>query len=203
VPLGGRTTATAVVFAMVTVCSFAMEATTVVEVAGRGRGSALFEIVSGLAMLGFLVTSLVAATLLGFWLHRAARNLRALGREGMQFSPALGLVSLYWPVVNLVAPIFALSELQRASDAGPQSDGRGWKTGPSGWALVTLWWTGWVGSSVAMWTSLGRFPRGAVPTSLLVSAPLASGLMAVACYASIRVMKSVEARQARAAARQS
>jgi hypothetical protein len=203
VHLGGRTTATAVAFVIVTVFSFVMESTRIVEVSGRGRGSPVFDAISLLSALGFFWASFAAAILLGFWLYRAARNLRALGRAGMRFPAALGVVSLYVPVVHFVVPVLAFSELWRASEPGPQNDGHGWKSAPSGWLLIALWWTGWVSSSLAMWNSLQPYPRGTVPASIMVSAGLASGLMAVACYASIRVMKGVEARQETAAAQRS
>jgi hypothetical protein len=203
VHLGGRTTATAVGFVTVTLCSFVMESTLIVEVEGRAGGSAVLAAISALAALGFFVAGIAAAILLGVWLYRAARNVRALGRAGMRFSPALGVVSLYVPVFNFVLPVFALSELRRASEPGPHGDSQGWKTAPSGdrW-WITLWWASWVASSLAMWNSLQPHARGTVPVSILVSAGLASGLTSVACYASIRVMKDVEARQARAVARQ-
>jgi hypothetical protein len=200
VRLRGRTTATAVALVFVTVYSVAMEATRIVEVESRGRGSSTLGAVSALALLGFFAASIAAAILVGVWVYRAARNLRALGRDGMRFSPALAVVSFYVPLINLVLPIFALSELRRASEPGQQSEGRGWKSAGSGRGLVTLWWASWITSSLAMWTSLQPYDRGTTPPSIVISAALASALMVVASYASIRVMKDVDARQEAVAA---
>lgn len=198
--LRGRTTATAVVIVFVTVYSVAMEATRIVEVESRGRSLPSLDAVSALAVLGFFGASVAAAILVGFWVYRAARNLRALGRDGMRFSPALAVVSLYVPLINLVLPVFALSELRRASDPGSQSEGRGWKTAGSGWGLVTLWWASWITSSLAMWTSLQPYVRGTTPPSIVFSAASATALMVLASYASIRVMKEVDRRQEAVAA---
>lgn len=200
VPLRGRTTATAVVLVLVTVYSVAMEGTRIVEVESRGRGSPIPDAVSALAGIGFFGASIAAAVLVGIWVYRAARNLRALGRDGMRFSPALAVVSFYVPLINFVVPVFALSELCRASEPGPQSEGRGWKTAGSGRGLVTLWWASWITSSLAMWNSLQPYARGTTPPSIVISGALASALMVLASYASIRVMKDVDGKQEAVAA---
>jgi len=88
----------------------------------------------------FIVVFVLAAIVWLIWQHRSHANLRALGAQGLAFSPA-GAVGLWFvPAGNLVLPYLAMRELWRASDpeTGP-TEWKGVRTTP----LLPLWWVGW------------------------------------------------------------
>jgi hypothetical protein len=69
------------------------------------------SLIIGGAGLVAVVGSLTAALFFCLWLHRAAKNLPALGRGGMQFTPGWSVGWFFIPFANLVKPLAAVSEL--------------------------------------------------------------------------------------------
>src|SRR5581483_2278531 len=103
--------------------------------------SALAVFFTAAAFLGALV---FGAIFFGIWIHRAARNLRGLGRTGMQFTPGWCVGWFFVPFANLVRPAKAMSEVWRASESGEESDGYGWAGMGRRTGLIGVWWAAWI-----------------------------------------------------------
>ena len=147
----------------------------------------------GLAVLGAFVFS---AVFFGIWIHRASKNLRGLGRQGMQFSPAGCVGWFYVPFLNLVRPVRAMSELWRASDSDEASDGMGWLSMGTSTSLLAVWWGAWIIGNVITNVSVRLDGAGLSGVGLM-----ASGIMAVCAVACILLMRGISAKQASLAAR--
>ncbi|MDP0501021.1 MAG: DUF4328 domain-containing protein [Verrucomicrobiota bacterium JB022] len=80
--------------------------------------------------LGALATQVLYLT----WLYRAQSNLRALGAQGLEFSPLLTLVCNFVPMVSMVVPFLALRELSKASQ-----DPLDWRQRQPSRAVI-VWW---------------------------------------------------------------
>jgi len=73
------------------------------------------------------------------WVHRAASNLRALGRTGMTMTPGWCVASFFVPVASLFVPYKAVAEIATCSD--PRESG----VAP---ASVLGWWLLFIGGNV-------------------------------------------------------
>ncbi|HEY8042425.1 MAG TPA: DUF4328 domain-containing protein [Polyangiaceae bacterium] len=197
VPLGWRTVLAALCIAAAAVFGLALDAVQLsvgdrMEGESADVGAALLVFFVAVAFLGSLV---LAAIFFGIWIHRAAKNLRGLGRLGMQFSPGGCVGWFYVPFANFVRPFKAVSELWRASD--PQADSYSW-TMASSTSLLGVWWGTWiVGNIISNISARIDDPSTSGGIGLMGSA-----LIAVAAVACILLMRGVSARQGAAAAAQ-
>ncbi len=147
--------------------------------------------------LGFVGSLVLGAVFFGIWIHRAARNLRGLGRTGMTFSPA-GCIGWYFvPFLNLVRPVKAMSELWRASASEADADGYGWMGAGRATGLVAVWWATWIIGNVISNVS-GRVDDPGTSGAIGIFGSVAMAVAAIAC---ILLMRGVASRQARAAER--
>jgi len=149
-----------------------------------------------LAGLVSLTVSIGAWIFVGVWLHRAARNLRGLGRFGMRFSPAACVGWYFVPIANLWKPVQAMSEIWRASD--PAADQGSWLTGSRGTPLLAVWWSAWLLSS---FVALGTLATLGQPIAAARVGLTAKAFLGVAAVALVLLMRGVASRQARAGAR--
>ena len=140
------------------------------------------------AGLGLLVAHLLAAVTFSIWVHRAAKNLRGLGRRGLRFTPGWCVGWFFVPFANLVKPLQAVQEVWRAS--GPEARDDYWATAPTS-PLFALWWATWlIGNGLA--NASARIDD--VATSGMVGAA-GSILTAVAAVAIILIMHRIAVRQ--------
>jgi hypothetical protein len=153
------------------------------------------SLIIGGAGLVAVVGSLTAALFFCLWLHRAAKNLPALGRGGMQFTPGWSVGWFFIPFANLVKPLAAVSELWKASD--PDQDPRepyGWLGSPTT-GLLPLWWAAWIGSSI-LGNISGRIDDSSTAGAVGLAGSIVSVIAAVLC---IVVMRGISSRQERSA----
>ena len=96
---------------------------------------------------------LCAAVAFLVWLHRASRNLPALGARDLEFTPAGAVDCFFMPIANLVWPYQAVAEVARGSDPrqGNIPD-NSWQW-PRGSLLVGCWWAGCLVSNVYEWVA--------------------------------------------------
>jgi hypothetical protein len=105
---------------------------------------------STLAVLGFIAliaVTIFVGTVVSFcmFVHRAASNLRALGRTGLQFTPGWAVGWFFVPFANLFKPYHAIKEIVLASDPDTQKSeySTTWMTNPLP-QIVGAWWAFWV-----------------------------------------------------------
>jgi hypothetical protein len=110
------------------------------------------------AMVGvvWLVSWLVAGIVWLTWQHRAHRQLRQLGTQGLQFTPGWGVGWWFVPVANFWKPYQAIKELWVASD--PEKGASDWRGGKA-WTVLPWWWAAWLISGFLAWGTLGMDPE--------------------------------------------
>jgi hypothetical protein len=199
VPLGWRTLLATLAIGAAAIFGLGLDVVQLAfadQMKGESRDVAAALVVFFVAML-FLGALVAAAVFFGIWVHRAAKNLRGLGRHGMQFTPGWCVGWFYVPFANLVRPFRAVSELWRASTSDAESDGNGWSMMGSSTALLGLWWGTWIAGNLVSNIS-GRVDDPAVSGGIGL---LGSGLLLVAAITCVLIMRGVSARQAAVAER--
>jgi len=152
------------------------------------------NLVVGLPQFAVVVTT---AVIFLMWIHRANRNARGLGAEGMTFTPGWSVGWYFVPFANLWKPCQAMKEIWQAS-----MDPAAWRsqTPPS---LVSTWWALWVFSNLLSNVSL-RLSVGANTSSQLVvseTVSLVSELLDIPlCLVAIRLVRELIRLQSRWAA---
>jgi hypothetical protein len=199
VPLGWRTALATAAIASAAVFSLVLDGVQLTMGDGLkgddpdlGSAAAVF-----LAALAFLGSLIFGAVFFGIWIHRAARNLRGLGRTGMAFSPG-GCIGWYFvPFANLVRPVKAMSELWRASDGSEEADGYGWMGVGRPTGLLAVWWGAWLVGRIIGNVS-GRIDDPGASGALGLIGSVVTVVAAISC---ILLMRGVSARQSQAAER--
>jgi hypothetical protein len=153
---------------------------------------------AAVAVVGLMSLLTLAVTASGWvlvcvWIHRAARNLRGLGRYGMRFSPSGCILWYFVPVASLFMPLNAMTEIWRASDPGARD--ASWTMGPST-PLLGIWWGAYILGGTA--GVMGFATREYAPASAMVGlvGHLFTGTAAVALTL---IMRGVSSRQEQAA----
>ena len=108
------------------------------------------------ARLAQALVWIAAATAFLLWMHRAYRNLPALGAEGLGYSPRWAVGAFLVPILNLVHPYQVVRELWRESHLDPAAVGDGVSR-----SLVRWWWILFVASALAD-PVFGRLAEAAV-----------------------------------------
>ena len=154
-----------------------------------------------LAVFGTMGAVLTAFILLMIWVHRAYRNLHALGARYLGDSPAMAVGSFFIPLVNLVMPALIVGAIWRGSELHPavaatKSEGRR----PGVPALVVIWWVLWVASGVCRMVTNGMQSRATSPAELLKTTHYVLGahaLLVVTFVLTIVVVRSIQNMQDR------
>lgn len=92
-----------------------------------------------------LVLMLACYAWAGCWVYRVACNARALGARGLDDSPGWAVGWYAVPVMNLVRPMRAMSQIWLASHA----PARWQKLGTPG--LLGAWWGFWIAGNLSYW----------------------------------------------------
>lgn len=95
----------------------------------------------------YLLASVVIQVLLLIWIYRSARNLLALGIQGMRFSPGWSVGWFFIPFANLIVPPMVLIEIWKASNPSARPDN--WRRGSLNF-FIPLWWLSMLGMSAGM-----------------------------------------------------
>jgi hypothetical protein len=138
----------------------------------------------------FLATAVVWST----FVHRCNANARALGVQGMEFTPGWTVGWYFVPFANLFKPFQATREIYQATD--PAADAQNWRRRPVP-SLLGWWWGAWIFSNV-LGGVIGRLSLTSDPAVLSLSAGLdvVDGLLDVAlCLLAIRVVRALSERQ--------
>jgi Domain of unknown function (DUF4328) len=129
------------------------------------------------------------------WQHRAQSNLRALGAQGLRFTP--GWVVGWWliPVANLAMPPQTMSELWKGSD--PKAGAVDWKAVKLT-PLLPLWWAAWLARLVLSSIGAGVGKSGDIDSLISRSGwyVAADFILAVAGVMAIALVRGIERREA-------
>ncbi|HJQ33520.1 MAG TPA: DUF4328 domain-containing protein [Pyrinomonadaceae bacterium] len=85
------------------------------------------------------------------WLHRASKNVPALGNQKskVEFTPGWAVGWFFIPLANLVMPYRAVREVWEKSDPAVRTEADRLFTPPSSGGLLLAWWICWIASNVA------------------------------------------------------
>ena len=119
----------------------------------------LRQLVASLLSLAVFVMLAVAFLV---WVHRAYRNLRALGNPPrlLNYSPGWAVGSFFIPFANLYLPYKIVREIWDLSDPNVRTQDDLMFHQPGGSPLLVVWWLCWLGISVAA-TIVFRLALGA------------------------------------------
>jgi len=137
-----------------------------------------------------LLSFLASAVLFLIWMHRANSNARALGAQGMQFTPGWCVGWWFVPIANLFKPYQAAREIYQASD--PKEDNDTWAAAVVP-AFFAAWWTTWIIGNI-----LGQIQArsyDADPTFYVGLALTSSVVSLVGATLAAKVVRSIHGRQ--------
>lgn len=153
----------------------------------------------GAALLHFLVyVGCIVAFC--FWVHRAYRNLRALGNpaSSLEHSPGWAVGFFFIPFANLVMPYRAMKEIWQKSDPRVRTQEDFMHAPPVSTALVLVWWLAWLVSNVLANISFRLAGRSADPATLAWASNfdvVADAAGIVAAVLAILVVRGIDRRQ--------
>ena len=101
----------------------------------------------GTAALVFLIGFVGSGVSVLVWMHRASKNLVALGVTNQRHSPRMSIIWWFVPFAALYLPYAVMKEIAQASHPVADRDGNAWETAPVP-RLLGFWWSAWL---IAMW----------------------------------------------------
>lgn len=130
------------------------------------------------------------------WIHRAYKNLSALGATGLKYSTGWAVGGFFVPFLNLVRPFQVVTEIWKGSD--PSSPGgAAWETSPSS-PTIAQWWSGYLASAAIGWLSF-NYARGATTIDSLINVSwvlfVADVVSVIAALLAIRMITAINSRQ--------
>jgi hypothetical protein len=163
---------------------------------GESATELLYVGVALLQLVVFIVT--VVAFLL--WMHRAYRNLPALGAVRLDTTPGWAVCFFFIPFVNLIKPFQVVREIWHESMHGGEAQGNFGGVSPrSGTpALVGWWWAFWiVANIVARVSDRATEMTGTIDGMLLASRLViaSNALFIVAALLAIMVVRRIDEMQ--------
>jgi len=147
-PLGWKTTAAAVGIIAGVVLGLVLN---VLPMAMNGPPQDDLGLALLLGLVGLISSAISIGTIVVFlvWMHQAAKNVRAFGQQGLEFTPGWAVGWWFVPIASLWMPYRAMKEIWKASDPETVGDGSGaaWmaRAVPS---LLPLWWATYVANGV-------------------------------------------------------
>jgi hypothetical protein len=173
------------------------------EPSSSGVASDTQTILEGVLALGALIvyygSYIPAIVLFCMWLHRAVRNMPALGAFDPRWSPAGAVGRCFIPFVNLAHPMSGALEAWRGADPGRRWIDVRTRMRISPPPVIIGWWSLWLIGHVLVAISPG-VQRGADPatqvTGLWIDV-LGTVLLVVSGVLAILVVRELTARQDR------
>ena len=153
-PASGIVLAITIVFSIEMALSVLLGAMSLVEAtvladqiaAEEFEGEAVGAFYLGYGCIGILYMPVYLACVVLFcvWVYRANKNARALGAQGMEFTPGWCVGWFFVPFANLVKPFQAVREIHQASD--PEANASSWRNSHVS-ASIGWWWALWIGTN--------------------------------------------------------
>jgi hypothetical protein len=173
----------------------------------RGDFDEVFEVgesATDMLYLGLVLLQVgiffVTAVVFLMWLHRAYRNLPALGAAGLDTTPGWAVGYFFIPFVNLFKPFQVTSEIWRESMPTPEThDGFGNGSARSYTpALVGWWWVFWIIACISMLAGERALDKSVTIEGMLLASRLiiaSHALFVVAGVLAILVVKRIDEMQ--------
>jgi len=139
---------------------------------------ATLQVVASVGWVTGLIGAVVASAM---WMHRAFRNLPALGATNLRWSPAWAAGGWFIPVANLVIPYLVARELWRATNP------------PEPRILLEAWWAAWV-LSLLLFVANFVISQFNLIAALVLDVPYRA-LVLVAGLLLIAIVRAVTSRQ--------
>jgi len=151
-------------------------------------------IIGLLQFLEFVVTGIFFL----MWIHRAHRNLPALGAQGLKYSPGWAVGGFFVPFLNIVRPFQVVKEIWKASGPDVHSgDASSWQYSSTS-PLLGFWWASWILFSFLGQIGLRMSFRARSVDQLLIASRfniLSDALSAVCAVLVIVIIREIDARQ--------
>lgn len=162
-----------------------------------GSATELFYVGVALLQLVVFIATVVAFLL---WMHRAYRNLPALGATGLDTTPGWAVCYFFIPFANLIKPFQVVREIWHESIPGGEAQGDfgGVSTRAGTPALVGWWWAFWiVANIVGRVSDRATEMTGTIDGMLLASRLViaSNALFIVAALLAILVVKRIDEMQ--------
>jgi hypothetical protein len=157
----------------------------------------LRELAAAVLQLALFLACVVAYLL---WIHRAYRNLPALGnpKESLGYSPGWAVGSWFIPFVNLVVPYRVVRETWEKSDPSIRTRDALMFAPPASAPLVVAWWLVWIVSNVVNNLAVRFASDAKTPADLIFASKfdIASNLLnVVSAVLAILVVREIDRRQ--------
>ena len=96
-----------------------------------------------------LIVNIATVVAFCFWIHRAYRNLRALGNppNSLDFSPGWAVGWFFIPIANIIMPYRVVRELWAKSDPSVRTKDDFLFAAEASTALIPVWWVMWLVSN--------------------------------------------------------
>ncbi|HVG33202.1 MAG TPA: DUF4328 domain-containing protein [Pyrinomonadaceae bacterium] len=150
-----------------------------------------------LSLLQFLIFIMTAVLFL-MWIHRAYKNLSALGVSRLEYSPGWAVGGFFIPLASLYIPYRVMKEIWVKS--GSQVNAPLGTYAPQGGSLALLgwWWGFWVVSNVLDQAVFRMYRLPETPDLLFTIAKVeivADAVSIIAAFLAIQVVKGISDRQ--------
>ena len=130
------------------------------------------------------ITFLLLVVLFCIWIFRANQNARALGAQGMKFSPGWCVGWFFIPIMNFIKPYQAVREIWRASSS---DEAIAWDSVQTP-LLLKVWWTLWVLSQFLVFSRNQQLPS---VTTLLIVASIPLLLKTILPLLALKVVREI------------
>jgi Domain of unknown function (DUF4328) len=145
-----------------------------------------------------VLVNIATAVCFLMWVHRARRNLPALGADGLKFTPGWTVGWWFVPLANLWKPFQAMQEVWWGSDPDRDvANVNDWRhnasSGPLGW-----WWAVWIARNVSAQAINRIYLNAETPQQLIESSYallVSSGVEVIAAALAIAVVLGIDRRQ--------
>jgi len=201
-PLGWRTTATIVGIIGTVVFGFVQTGATLAfgDVL-RNPSPQNLGVILVLGLLGLVTSGVSIATWVLFlvWTNLAAKNVRAFGQQGLEYTPGWCVGWWFIPIASLWKPFSAMREIWKASDpdsVGPNAS-KSWMSSVVP-ATMPVWWGVYIlNGFVAMGVTLANldFSGSKATVTPGPSSFLSHGMLGIAGVLLIVVMRQLAQRQ--------
>jgi hypothetical protein len=172
---------------------------------GDGEQFTLDDLIQFLVALATLFVFIALVVSFLVWLHRAARNLPALGnpKAKVEHTPGWAVGSFFVPFVNLVVPYKAVKEIWEKSDPSFRTGDDFMFAAPSSAPpLVLGWWIAWIVSNFLSNISWRLQTRTPGTETFVTGVDIISDLgNIIAAVLAIMVVRDIDRRQAERARR--